>query len=304
MEKKNKKNKGTFFLVAALVFAAVFVFSSIMLGLEVHQMRKEADAFLDLKVLKIQKGTSPYSPEKTGTTDSTDPAPSPSPGSTSSETDPSDPSKTDPDNPSPDSGSDDAPVVQTPLEWQVPLIERNPDYFAWITIPGTNIDYPVMYSPDRPNYYLSHAFDGSSAKAGVPYLSENCDPNGSYYLVYGHRLRIGTMFSHLVDYEKQSFWESHKEIQFDTRYEERRYVIVFALKTRVFNWGEKDVFKYYNYTSLSSEETFNDYMRQARENALYDTGINVSYGDEILVLSTCYRYIRNGRFVIIAKRIS
>ena len=80
--------------------------------------------------------------------------------------------------------------------------------------------------------------------------------------------------------------------------------MAIAMRARVLDKGEENGFRYYQYTSLNMPEIFEEYMSQAKERARYDTGIDVSYGDELLVLSTCYHYTRNGRFVLIAKRVA
>ncbi len=171
-------------------------------------------------------------------------------------------------------------------------------------MPDTVVDYPVMYSPQRPLQYLGHDFYGNFSYAGVPFLDADCDPNGNFYLVYGHQMRNGAMFGGLMAYKEKAFWEDHKTFHFDTLYEERVYAVVLAMRARVLNKNEKNGFRYYNYTSLDTEGEFEEYMQQARRLALYDTGVDTAYGDELLVLSTCDHYTENGRFVIIAKRVT
>ncbi|MBQ5992220.1 MAG: class B sortase [Clostridia bacterium] len=301
MEQKQKqKKKNPLILIAAGFFALVFGFSGFMLIRELVQAKSEADAF---------EALSSNRPRREART-------TPKPGAQNSGTDTivitNDDGSTTvlpgvPDPASPDAEPVDQPTEENAdrsaiVEENRKLHEQNPDFFAWITIPGTNIDYPVMYTPRRPNYYISHDFNKQEAATGVPYLDEECDPDGNYYLVYGHRPALKTMFYHLVDYKNQSFWETHQEIYFDTLNEERTYVVVAAVKARVLEQGSEG-FRYYNYKSLDTEAKFNEYMRQVREMQLYDTGIDVSFGDEILVLSTCYKYISTGRFFVVAKRI-
>ncbi len=298
----SKKKKISVFLVAALAFAAVFTFSAVMLGLELIQAKGEADAFSELASLRGPlENENPRQESKL--VSPTELKMDQNEAHTEKSTDIS-ASVTD----SPASQADailsaEEQKEPTPLQKYVALYELNTDFFGWITIPDTNIDYPVMYSPTRKDFYLSHDYYGKSAATGVPYLDEDCDPNGSLYLIYGHHPDLGTMFSHIIDYQKESFWETHKEIHFDTRYEERTYIVVAAMKARALTRGDRNGFHYYNYTSLETEEVFEEYMQQVKELALYDTGIEVSFGDELLVLSTCFHYVSNGRFVVIAKRI-
>lgn len=190
----------------------------------------------------------------------------------------------------------------TPLPEYAALYERNHDFFGWISVEGTNVDLPVMYAPDRPLQYLGHDFDGKFSYAGVPYVEPECDPKGRYLLVYGHHMRDGTVFAGLLNYEDPAFWAEHPTFRFDTRFEHRTYAVVVAFRARVLLQKEKG-FRYYNYFALDDENTFREFMAGVRAMAAYDTGVETSFGDEILTLSTCAYHVDNGRFVVVAKRV-
>lgn len=302
--KSKKKKRNPILIVILAAFTMMFVFSAVMLARELLQAKEEADSFNELSSIKqvAVGGTATKAPRTArpvaGPTPqvSGDAAAQPAQGDRIE----------DPNAAGEPSGLAEGgePSERTMLPQYAALYEQNPELFGWITIPDTNIDYPVMHSPSRPNFYLSHNFYGAHAAMGVPYMDEDCDPNGKIFLVYGHHPSLGTMFSHIIDYEDQAFWETHQEIYFDTLYEERLYVVAIAMRARVLDKGEENGFRYYQYTSLNMPEIFEEYMSQAKGRALYDTGIDVSYGDELLVLSTCYHYTRNGRFVLIAKRVA
>ena len=301
MMKRTNKIKRLAFRIAAIAFTVLFAISFVMLTKELRQSKKEANTFAELAALRQPQQEASARPEPTPTPVATYlPAPIRITIGENGEIHIVKPEKA-------PAAAVEEPTEQmnepTPLQVYLPLYERNPEFFAWITIPDTNIDYPVMYSPARRNYYLTHDFYGGKAATGVPYLDEDCDPEGSFYLVYGHHPNLGTMFSQLIRYEDRAFWETHREIRFDTLYEERTYAVAIAMRARVLDQNEQHGFRYYNYTSLDTEEEFGAYIRQAGEKSLYDTGIDLSYGDELLVLSTCYHYTRNGRFVVVAKRI-
>ena len=72
------------------------------------------------------------------------------------------------------------------------LTAMNPDCFGWLEIPGTGVDYPVMFTPEDPEHYLRRAFDGSWAQSGVPFLDGSWTPEGKQYIIYGHRADNGT----------------------------------------------------------------------------------------------------------------
>lgn len=182
------------------------------------------------------------------------------------------------------------------------LYEENPDLFGWVQIEGTRLSYPVMFTPDDPEYYLRRAFDGSESTSGVPFLDGGCPENGGNYLIYGHNMSGGTMFALLPSYAERDFYEEHPVIRFDTLFEQGEYDVMAAFYSKAYDTDEQDVFRYYQYTDLSSPERFQEYVEQVQAAALYDTGITAEYGDQILTLSTCSYHTDNGRFVVVARK--
>ena len=86
-------------------------------------------------------------------------------------------------------------------EYEV-LYEKNHDLFGWVQIEGTKLNYPVMVTPDAPEYYLHRDFDRQESSSGVPFLDEDCLVGEGNYLVYGHNMNAGTMFAPLISYVK------------------------------------------------------------------------------------------------------
>ncbi len=180
------------------------------------------------------------------------------------------------------------------------LYEQNSDFAGWISIEGTKVNYPVMQTPDSPGYYLKHAFDGTYSDWGVPYIDEACTLGFSKNIViYGHHMNDGSMFADLCQYTQEDFYNSHKTVQFDTLSSFGTYdiVAVFRFDTN------RDPFRYNRYVNMN-EERFKYFMDQVHARQLYDTGVDAEYGDELLTLSTCDYYYKNGRFVVIAKKVN
>lgn len=202
----------------------------------------------------------------------------------------------------PDDESSESSNEKAPLRQYLPLYEMNPDFFGWFSIAGTDMDFPVMYSPDRPEYYLDHAFDGSRSSSGVPFVDGKCAPDGNYYLIYGHHMRNKTMFGQLPLYADLDYYNEHPIIRFDTIYEQREYQVVAVFYSRVYDKSETGVFRYYDYYDLSEKEVFDEYMKEVRASQIYETGIDVLFGDELLVLSTCNYHTENGRFVVVSRK--
>ena len=181
------------------------------------------------------------------------------------------------------------------------LLAQNCDMVGWISVEGTNINYPVMQTKDRPNYYLKRNFNGGHSDLGVPYVQENCDlATSDNIIIYGHHIKGGKMFGSLDKYTSKSFYEKHKIIQFNTLTEQGKYRIIAVFKTVAYSASG---FRYYDFVNAQDEADFNSYVGRCKELALYDTGVTAEYGDRLLTLSTCKRFAENGRLVVVAKKI-
>lgn len=183
-----------------------------------------------------------------------------------------------------------------------PLYEQNPDIFGWLRIEGTEVDYPVMHTPGNPEYYLHRAFGKTQAQSGVPFLDGNCYDGCGNYLIYGHHMKSGAMFAPLLDYADRHFWEEHPTITFDTLYEPGEYEVLAAFYAEIYPENVKEGFHYYQYTDLTNESVFQEYLTQVQSSALYDTGVQADFGDTLVTLSTCAYHTENGRFVVVARK--
>lgn len=195
--------------------------------------------------------------------------------------------------------TDSATGMLTPY---LAFYEKNPDFYGWICIEGTKVNYPVMFTPSDPEYYLRRAFDKTDAQSGTPFLDASCTEDGNLYIVYGHRMKNRTMFGILPYYEKKEYWAEHPYIYFDTLYEQGTYEIVAAFYSKVYKEGETG-FRYYRYKQLTDEQTFADFKEGVESSALYRTDEELVFGDKVLLLSTCSYHTDEGRFVVVAKKI-
>lgn len=194
------------------------------------------------------------------------------------------------------------PPKQTAFEKYSAVYEQNSNFVGWISIEGTNIDYPVMQTIGKPNYYLKRNFEKQYSDYGVPYVQENCDLEFSDNCVlYGHHMNNGTMFSDLCKYADEDFYREHKTICFDTLSGFGEYEVIAAFKTAAYS---QQGFKYYHFTLADSAEDFDAYISKCKELALYDTGVNAEYGDRLITLSTCEYSRNNGRMVVVAKQVA
>ena len=171
------------------------------------------------------------------------------------------------------------------------LYAQNSDLAGWIQIDGTSINYPVIQSKQNPDFYLKHNFEKADSPHGCPYVQANCDlqtPSDNI-LVYGHNMKDGTMFSDLLQYKRESFWEQHRIIRFDTLTAQAEYTVM-----AVFRGEAEDLFAYYRCT----------YVDACKNASLYETGVTAAYGDKLITFSTCDDSGKNSRVVVVAKRIT
>ena len=189
------------------------------------------------------------------------------------------------------------------LPQYAPLYEMNSDLVGWLTIPNTRVDYPVMQTPDRPNYYLDRDFETNFSARGCLYAREECnilEPSDNI-TIYGHNMLDGSMLAALHEYIDKETWEKNNLIFFDTLYEYHVYEIFAVFKTTA-SLGKG--FTYHQMIDAESEEAFDEYIATCKELAFYDTGITPVYGDKLICLSTCEYTLTNGRLVVMARRIS
>lgn len=195
-------------------------------------------------------------------------------------------------------------IELTILEEYEALYNKNKRLIGWLEIDGTNIDYPVMQTTNN-EYYLDHNYNQEYDKNGSLFLDAECDVvrRNTNLIIYGHHMKSGKMFGDLNKYSSESYCKEHSIIRFDTIYEKGTYEVMYVFRSRIYNEDEV-VFKYYQFFDASSEREFNSNMNEMAAIALYDTGVTASYGDELLTLSTCDYSETDGRFVVVAKRIS
>lgn len=183
------------------------------------------------------------------------------------------------------------------------LYEENNDLIGWIKIEDTEINYPVMYTPNEKNFYLYKNWNKEDSKIGLPYIDERCDiENSENLIIYAHCMKNGQMFGGLKKYKNKEYYELHKTIKFDTLYEEHEYEIVSVFVTKVFYSGENvdEDFLYYDYLELEDEGTYQKFIENIQEKSIYKTDRELNNGDKFITLSTCDYSYENARLVVIA----
>lgn len=185
------------------------------------------------------------------------------------------------------------------------IYAKYPDFRGWITIDGTKIDYPVVQGKDN-DFYLRRNMDGEYHRLGTVFTDYRCqfgpDAFSDNTVVYGHSAVNGSYFRDLLKYKKLDYYKEHPVIQFDTIYGEQEWVIIGAFMSGIYP-SQGEMFEYHNFIETGSEDEFNAYVEEVARRSYITTDIPVSYGDNLLTLSTCDYEFEDSRFVVVAKRL-
>ncbi len=180
------------------------------------------------------------------------------------------------------------------------LYELNNDFVGWLKIKNTNISYPVMQTEsNRKDYYLRKNFYKKYSQLGTPYIAEYCNIKTSdNVIIYGHHIKNNEMFGELEKYKKKEFYNNHKIISFNTIYENADYEIIAVFKTVAYTG-----FEYYKFVNSSSNQEFDTFIKKCKELSFYETEKTAQYGDKLITLSTCEYSNKNGRLVVVARKM-
>lgn len=178
----------------------------------------------------------------------------------------------------------------------------NEDMAAWLVVPDTPIDYPVMWTPRDENYYLRRGFDGKTNQNGCLILdTDSCvNPLTTNLIIHGHNMKSGAMFGELDNYKEEAFFQEHREMQLYTEEGVRTYEVIAVFLSQVYRKTDQ-VFKFYQFFQADTQEEFDNFYENIKAMSLYDTGVTAEYGDHFLTLSTCSYHVEQGRFVVVAR---
>lgn len=181
--------------------------------------------------------------------------------------------------------SEEDSKVENPIDFASLRVE-NPDIYAWIYIPDTNVNYPVLQNPTDDSYYLKHDKDGNYSEAGAIYsqLANKTDFSDPVTVLYGHNMNSGGMFATLHYFENKDFFDSHQDMYIYTDGHILTYRVISAYQydnrhiLNSFNFTDKAVVQQYFNTVLSPDSL----VKNVRE------GVQLSAdSDKIVQLSTC-----------------
>lgn len=183
------------------------------------------------------------------------------------------------------------------------LREENADIYAWITVPGTQVDYPVLQS-ETDNYYLERNLDDSAGYPGCLYTNKCNLKDFSDYntVIYGHNMKNGSMFGCLHSYEDAEFFEENRQIIVYTEEKCLTYEIYAAVK-----FTDVYIPAYYDATTATGRDAFLAALEDESKNSEVShiaENIEIQPEDKIITLSTCVNGEREKRWLIVGRLVS
>lgn len=194
--------------------------------------------------------------------------------------------------------SSDNDKMESPVDFDA-LMQMNGDIYAWIEVPGTNVNYPIVQSKTSDEFYLKHsAVDKTWIASGAIY-TESCNSrefDDPITLVYGHNGYSDIMFTTLHNFESKEFFDSHEYFYIYMPGKKLTYQIVSAFKyddrhiMNTFDFSlEEDLAKFQSDVTNPNSNVKN--VRPALE-------VPINQDSKIVVLSTCITGQKSNRYLV------
>lgn len=188
--------------------------------------------------------------------------------------------------------------VEIPINFDY-LLGENEDIIGWITVDGTEIDYPILYDTTYNRYYLTHNYAGTATPYGSIFiLGENAGDYSDFNtVVYGHNMIDGHMFAQLHRFKEQTFFDTHDQIVIYTPDRKLTYQVFAAYRS-----NNLDIIANNDFSTQELREQYIKSIYTNVELGLFDRDIPVTGEDRIITLSTCiwnpaYRFLVQGVLV-------
>ena len=171
------------------------------------------------------------------------------------------------------------------------LKQINKDVIAWIQIPGTRIDYPILQGTDN-TFYLNHMIDKAWNRCGSIFMDCRSSPDFSDLntIIHGHHMGNGSMFEDLTLYKSQAFWDEHPYGFIMTPKES--YILVFYAGSLVS--VSSDLWR----INFTGSDDYNNWITSSLSAANVHGNFIPSYLDHIVTLSTCSYEFHEARWLL------
>ncbi len=179
------------------------------------------------------------------------------------------------------------------------LQEVNPDVYAWLYVPDTNIDYPVLQREGEADYYLTHDMEGNSSTAGCIFTQyyNSRDWTDNHTVIYGHNMRNQSMFATLHNFEDSRFFDEHSYFYIYTP----EYTFVYQVFAAYRASNAHLLLGYHMEDHDCFQQYLDDVLAQDGIGVNIDRELAVDADDHIVTLSTCVKGQAQNRYLVQAK---
>jgi sortase B len=176
------------------------------------------------------------------------------------------------------------------------LKKTNKDIVSWITVDGTNINYPVVQGKDN-NYYLSHDIEKNVKASGWVFMDyrNSFDMSDDNTIFYGHNLANKTSFGSLENVFKSDWFETSNHY-IEVINEKDKYIY------EIFSVYTIDPEVYYLQNNFNNKEEYYNFLNTLKSRSIYKFDVDLDKSSKIITLSTCTNDNKN-RNVVHAKLI-
>lgn len=187
------------------------------------------------------------------------------------------------------------PPLEIPVNFEE-LQQENPDIYAWITVPGTAIDYPVLQSDTDDSFYIHHGADGSELFAGAIYseMQNSRDFSDPNTVLYGHNMKDGSMFATLHQFRDRDFFDGNREILVYTSDHIYHYEIFAA-----YTYDDRHILNTFDFKNEAGYQQYLDEIYNIRAmDAFFLDEPKATVKDKLLTLSTCVGNNASARYLV------
>lgn len=173
--------------------------------------------------------------------------------------------------------------------------QKNTDVFGWLTVYGTNIDYPIVQADDNRKYVNTDPM-GEYSLSGSIFLDyrNRQDFTDFNSILYGHHMEKSAMFGDIGKYDDPEYFEQH---EYGNLYHDGKdYGIHFWAFIEV-NAYDSEVYA----PALTEDNAQMAYLQMIREQSKNIRELEVSPEDRIVLLTTCASEATDGRHILVGK---
>lgn len=190
------------------------------------------------------------------------------------------------------------PLVNNPIDF-ASLKETNDEIYAWINVPGTKVDYPILQSRESDDFYLKHsATDKKYSASGAVYTQSmnSTDFSDRVTVIYGHNGYGDTFFTTLHKFEDEDTFNENPYFTIYTPDRKLTYQIISAFK-----YDDRHIMNSFNFRD---DEIYSEFLNMIQNPTSTVKSVRTTLDkelttdDKIVVLSTCITNQKSNRFLV------